>query len=106
MFTHVPTRALGALLVAAGAVVAAAAPAQAAPQSCSTSQTFFSASSVCAAGTGEQRVAVFALSQITGATGGQYFYGPWVPAGATSAVSIPSPYLIPNWSPAFVQTRG
>jgi hypothetical protein len=48
----------------------------------------------------------WALNQITGATGGQSFYGPWVPAGATSAVSIPSPFLIPFWSPVHVETRG
>jgi hypothetical protein len=99
------TRALIVALFAVGAAVSSTAAAQAAPQGCSTSQSFFAASSVCASGTGEQRVVAWALNQVTGVTGGQYFYGPWVPAGATSAVSIPSPYLIPTWSPVFVQTR-
>lgn len=104
--SRVSVRALIIALLAAGAAVGGTVPAQAAPQACSTSQSFFAASSVCATGTGEQRIVAWALNQITGATGGQSFYGPWVPAGATSAVSIPSPFLIPFWSPVHVETRG
>jgi hypothetical protein len=104
--SRVPVRALIIALLAAGLAVGGTAPAQAAPQACSTTQTFFTASSVCATGTGEQRVVAWALNQITGVIYGQTFYGPWVPAGATSAVSIPGPYLIPSWSPVGVQTRG
>ena len=94
------------ILLVAVAGLATATAAQAAPQACTTSQTLQSASSVCASGTGEQRVAVFAINQVTGATGGQAFYGPRVPAGATSAVSVTGVYVIPAWSLARVETRG
>jgi hypothetical protein len=104
--SRVSVRALIVALFATGAAAVGTAPAQAAPQACSTTQSYFAASSICASGTGEQRVVAWALNQVTGVTGGQYFYGPWVPAGATSAVSIPSPFLIPPWSPVSVQIRG
>ena len=97
--------AAGLLLTAAA--IASATPAQAAPQSCSTSQTLNSASSFCATGTGEQRVVVWAINQVTGATGGsQQFTGPWVPAGATSAVSVTGVWVVPTWSVARTETRG
>lgn len=104
--TRVFFRALSGLLLATATVVGSGTAAHAAPQGCSTSQTLQSASSICTSGTGEHRVAVWALNQITGATGGQTFFGPWVPAGVTSSVTVPGPFVIPGWSPAGVQTRG
>ncbi|MEN3360758.1 MAG: hypothetical protein V7637_4740 [Mycobacteriales bacterium] len=97
--------AAGLLLTAAA--VAGATAAQAAPQSCTTSQTLNSASSFCATGTGEQRVVVWAINQVTGAAAGsQQFTGAWVPAGATSSVSVTGVWVVPMWSLARTETRG
>ena len=98
------TATVGALVLAG---LAGATAAQAAPTGCSTTQTLNSASSTCTAGSGEQRVVVWAINQVTGATGGsQVFTGPWVPAGATSSVSVTGVWVIPLWSVAWTETRG
>jgi hypothetical protein len=50
--------------------------------------------------------ALWALNQVFGATAGQTFYGRWLPAGATSSVTVSGPYVIPAWSPARTEARG
>lgn len=99
-------RILVTLLLAGGAVVASGHAAEATPTGCSTSQTFQTASATCTSGTGQYRVAVFAIHQIWGATQGQTFYGPWVSIGQVSSVTPPAVYVIPTWSQARVETQG
>jgi hypothetical protein len=98
------TATIGAVVLAG---LASGTAAQAAPTGCTTSQTLNFAASTCGSGTGEQRVVVWAINQVTGATGGsQQFVGPWVPAGATSSVSVTGVWVIPLWSHASTETRG
>ncbi|MEU9885272.1 hypothetical protein [Sphaerisporangium sp. NPDC051011] len=82
---------VGAALVSAAIVAGTATPAQAIPDTCSTS---FSAdgylSSYCATGTGYHAIYVvyrFVNPQLGGYT--ESAWGPWVAVGSTSSVRVP-----------------
>ena len=101
-------RPLAVLALLAAATVVSAPGAQAAPTGCSiTSRSYFQVSSSCTSGTGEQRVAAQACSGIWGCTVTQNFFGPWVPAGGTSTISLNAAWFFPgNGSGAWYETRG
>jgi hypothetical protein len=100
-------RTLALLAMSAATIAVDASDAQAAPTSCSITANFFSVSSTCTTGTGEQRVVAQACSAIWGCTVTQNFAGPWVAAGATSTISLNAAWFFPgNGSGARVETRG
>ncbi|TDD87125.1 hypothetical protein [Actinomadura rubrisoli] len=101
--TFLSRKAIGATVVALGALTAVpamAGPASASPTQCSVGFNFSIASSTCLGGTGEHRIVCFYTHHIPG-VGTIMGYGPWKPVGETSTTYCPQDRV----TNTFIETR-